>query len=223
MRQPGYPHRERTLGTEFYLEICAAYIDIFCSPRLDLRSRVVLCGKVSFFFRLWRLWLQHGDHGVLGNSQPPVQAKNFVSLQCFIDIQLSCHFVVLLICHFRDKFPNLAVPLHLTGSDSCEFFFSRIGGMNGLERAYDFHELVNTANTLNHISVVEYGNNGFQKQHNKMENVWESLHKLTLGEQRPNLDDYSLIAGNADVVSALQEGLKEAQSMLRSLNMAPSA
>ena len=225
MRQPGYPHRERTLGTEFYLEICAAYIDIFCSPRLDLRSRVVLCGKVLFFFRLWRLWLQHGDHGVLGNSQPPVQAKNFVSLQCFIDIQLSCHFVVLLICHFRDKFPNLAVPLHLTGSDSCEIFFSRIGGMNGLERAYDFHELVNTANTLNHISAVEYGNNGlvFQKQHNKMENVWESLHKLTLGEQRPNLGDYSLIAGNADVVSALQEGLKEAQSMLRSLNMAPSA
>ena len=97
--------------------------------------------------------------------------------------------------------------------------------MNGLERAYDFHEVVNTANTLNHISAVEYGNNGlvFQKQHNKMENVWESLHKLTLGEQRPNLGDYSLIAGNADVVSALQEGLKEAQSMLRSLNMALSA
>ena len=124
MRAMDYPHRERTLGIEFYLDICATYIDIFCSPRLDLRSRIVLCGKVSFFFRLWRLWLQHRDHGVLGNSQKLVEAKNFVSLQCFLDIQLSCHFVVLLICHFRDRFPNLPVPLHLTGSDSCEFFFT---------------------------------------------------------------------------------------------------
>ena len=153
-----------------------------------------------------------------------MQAKNFVSLQCFIDIQLSCHFVVLLICHFRDKFPNLVVPLHLTGSDSCEIFFSRIGGMNGQERAYDFHQLVNTANTLNHISAVEYGKNGlvFKKQHNKMDTVWESLHKLQPGEQRCNLGDYSLISTNGEVISALQEGLKQAKSMLRSLNMAPS-
>jgi hypothetical protein len=225
MRAADYPHPERTLGTQFYLEICASYIDIFCSPRLDLRSRIVLCGKVSFFFRIWRLWLQNGDHGVLGNSQRLVEAKNFVSLQCFIDIQLSCHFVVLLICHFRDRFPELPVPLHLTGSDSCEIFFSRIGGMNGQERAYDFHDLVNTANTLNHISATEYGKNGltFNKQHNKMENVWESLHKLQSGEQRCNLGDYKLVSCDAEVILALQEGLKEAQAMLRALNMAPSS
>ena len=28
--------------------------------------------------------------------------------------------------------------------------------MNGYESAYDFHKLVNIANTLNHISNVEY-------------------------------------------------------------------
>lgn len=50
--------------------------------------------------------------------------------------------------------------------------------MNGHERAYDFHKLVNTANTLNHMSAIEYPENGlaFKKQYNKMENVWESLH-----------------------------------------------
>jgi hypothetical protein len=169
--------------------------------------------------------LQNGDHGVFGNSERLGEAKNFVSLQCFIDIQLSCHFVVLLICHFRDRCPELAVPLHLTGSDSCEIFFSRIGGMNGLERAYDFHELVNTANTLNHISAVEYGKNGlkFKKQHRKMETVWESLHPLQPGETRCNLGDYSLISSNGEVVAALQEGFKEAQAMVRALNMAPTA
>ena len=60
---------ERTIGTSSYLEICSNYIDIFLLERLDLRSRVVLASKVSFFFRLWKLWLKHGNHGVLGNSK----------------------------------------------------------------------------------------------------------------------------------------------------------
>jgi hypothetical protein len=93
-------HQERTLATELYLEVCASYIDVFLSVRLDLRSRVVLASKVSFFFRLWKLWLRHGDHGVLGNSRPAVAQESFVSQQCFVDIQMSCHFVVLLICLF---------------------------------------------------------------------------------------------------------------------------
>ncbi len=103
-------------------------------------------------------------------------------------------------------------------------FFSKIGGMNGQERAYDFHELVNSANTLNHISAIEYGKNGlsFKKQHNKMENVWESLHKIQPGEQRCNLGDYTAITSNADVIAALQDGLKKAHALFRPLNMAPS-
>jgi hypothetical protein len=43
-------HQERTLGTEMYLQICSDYIDIFLSEKFDLRSRVVLASKVSFFF-----------------------------------------------------------------------------------------------------------------------------------------------------------------------------
>ena len=123
VRARDYPHQERTLDIEFYLEICVSYIDIFCSACLDLWSRIVLCGKVLFIFRLWRLWLHNGDHSIFGNLQSLVEAKNFVSLQCFLDIQSSCHFVVLLICYFRDKCPGLAVLLHLIGNDSCEFFF----------------------------------------------------------------------------------------------------
>jgi len=57
--------------------------------------------------------------------------------------------VVLLVTHFRDKCPHLAIPLHLINSDSCEIFFSNIGGMVELERARDFHELVGSTNTLN--------------------------------------------------------------------------
>ena len=166
-------NREQCLGTETYLQICAEYIDVFYSPTADLRARIVLASKVSFFFCLWQLWLKHGDHGILGNSKQIVEAQHFVNKQCFIDIQLSCSFIVLLIYHFRDRYSHLPVPRHLTGSDSCEFFFSKIGGMSGAEQAYDFNKLVNMTNTLNQLSAIEYGENGlkFNKVHNKMDNI----------------------------------------------------
>ena len=217
-------HRERTLGIEMYLEICADYIDIFLSPRHDLRSRIVKAGKVSFFFRLWKLWMKHGNHGVPGNTEAVNPKLHFVSQQCFLDIQLSCHFIVLLICHFRDKYSHLSVPFHLTGSDSCEVFFSKVGGMVGMERAYDFRELLGAANTINHLSQIEYGKNGikFGRVHNKMTNIWAKLHKLGEDEVVPDLGDYSLVSSNNEVVLALKEGLKDAQKMMNSLNMAPS-
>jgi hypothetical protein len=215
--------RERTIGTEYYLSVVGDYIDIFASPSLDLRSRLVLASKVSFFFRLWKLWFKYGDHSVLGNTASFSVKENFISQQSFIDVQLSCHFAVLLICHFRDKYSHLPVPLHLTGSDSCEIFFSKIGGMVGLERAYDFHELVNTANTVNRLAAVEYGANGlkFNRVHNKMTNVWADLHPLAPEELPCDLGNYSLITTNDDVIAALKEGLKEAQRLLRALNMGP--
>jgi hypothetical protein len=90
-------HQERTLGTETYLQICADYIDIFLSASLSLRDRIILAGKVSFFFRIWKLWIKHGDQSVGGNTKNLTAAESFVSNQCYLDVQLSCHFVVLLI------------------------------------------------------------------------------------------------------------------------------
>jgi len=60
--------------------------------------------------------------------------------------------------------------------------------MNGAERAYDFHKLVNTVNTLNQLFAIEYGENGikFNKVHNKMDNIWAKLHSLGEGEMPCN-------------------------------------
>ena len=88
-------HQERTLGTQTYLSICSDYIDLFLSPLLDLRSKIVVAARVCFFLRLWRLWIKHGNHGVGGNSMTVTLADCFVSNQCFIDITMSCHFIVL--------------------------------------------------------------------------------------------------------------------------------
>jgi hypothetical protein len=160
----------------------------------------------------------------LVETQSLTQAESFVSQQCFLDVQMSYHFVVLLIKMFRDFYPALEVPLHLTRSDSCEIFFSRIGGMQGMERAYNFHELINCANALNQLSAIEYGENGLQfgRAHNKQKNVWADLHPLQEGEDIANLADFSGLATDEDIVGALKEGFKEAQALIRVLNMAPS-
>jgi hypothetical protein len=111
--------------------MCTSYLDIFLSTNLSLYRRVVLAAKVSFFFRLWRQWQKHGDHTVGGNTKSLIQAESFVSQQCFLDMQMSCHFVVLLIKIFRDFYPALQVSLHLTDLDSCEFFFQSNWGNIG--------------------------------------------------------------------------------------------
>ena len=103
----------------------------------------------------WKSWCVRNTEAV--NSK-----LHFVSQQCFLDIQLSCYFIVLLICHFCDKFPGLTVLFYLIGSDSCEVFFSKVGGMVGMERAYDFQELLGTTNIVNHLSQIEYGRNGIK-------------------------------------------------------------
>jgi hypothetical protein len=93
-----------------------------------------------------------------------------------------------------------------------------------MERAYDFHELLSCANTLNQLSAIEYGINGlkFGLTHNKMENIWSKLYPLGESEVPANLGNYSSIENNDMLVMALKEGFKEAQSMLRVLNMAPT-
>ena len=69
-----------------YLQIGGDNIDIFLFLWHDLRSRLVLILNVFFFFRLWCLWFEHGNHAIDGNSKKPTLAENFVSQQCFVDV-----------------------------------------------------------------------------------------------------------------------------------------
>lgn len=87
------------------------------------------------------MWVFHGNHNAGGSNQP-INMNSTISMQTFLDVQMSVHFVVLLIVQFRDNFPHLPIPLHLTRSDSCEQFFSKVGNMKDHERSYDLSELV---------------------------------------------------------------------------------
>ncbi len=78
-----------------------------------------------------------------------------------------------------------------------------------LERTYDFHELVNCANTLNHLSNIEYGENGFKfgRVHNKMINIWIEINSLEEGETLCDQGDYSLVSSDIMIIKVLKEGL----------------
>ena len=52
-----------------------------------------------------------------------------------------------------------------------------------MERAYDFQELMDCANTVNQLAAIEYGPNGLQfgRAYNKQRNIWAELHPLECG------------------------------------------
>ena len=79
--------------------------------------------------------------------------------------------MVLLMRLFHDQYSNLPCALHLTGSDVCENLFSKVSGMVGVERAYDFTNLLHAIGTLNRVAEEESNPEGllFNKCHKKQE------------------------------------------------------
>lgn len=67
--------------------------------------------KFLFLFlkRLWNLWIEHENRSIFGNSKKVNPSQSFVSQQCFVDVQMSICFVVLLSMYFRDNWPYLIV------------------------------------------------------------------------------------------------------------------
>ncbi|KAL2621662.1 hypothetical protein R1flu_001867 [Riccia fluitans] len=106
----------------------------------------------------------------------------------------------------------MALPLHLLGSDSCEQFFSRVGGMRGYERNYDFGDLLDCASGLNHLAVLEYGEDvvKLSKTHVKNRPLWAKLHPLPPGHAKPDLSDFARLATNNQITKALKVGLQQA-------------
>ncbi|KAL3678685.1 hypothetical protein R1sor_021641 [Riccia sorocarpa] len=108
---------------------------------------------------------------------------------------------------------------------------AKVGGMNGVERAYDFGDLLRLAGSLNRLAEIESEKCGVvcPKAHGKMKNIWEQLHPIpcdTTGRnliKESNLADFSQVQIDADIISALKEGYIEASKLLHVLEMAPSA
>ena len=192
--------------------IVDGYIENFMSHSLTLWERVRNASRAHHFFTLWLCWVQKQSHTNVNT--------NFISIEAYQDVKISFHFVVLLIKLFRDQYSNLSSVLHLIGSDVCEKFFSKVGGMVGAERAYDFTNLLHAVGTLNRVVEEEQNPQGihFKKYHNKQENIWNKLHQETI-KNIDILSQYDSISINNKIIKSLKIGLKDAQDILSTLGM----
>ncbi|KAL3684469.1 hypothetical protein R1sor_002491 [Riccia sorocarpa] len=122
----------------------------------------------------------------------------------------------------RERYLGEKVPLHVMGSDCCEHFFSRVGGMNGYERNYDSGDLLACASGLNMIVWMEFGKENIMvgRSHAKQQTIWGKLHPLQPGEVEPNLADFSGLQSDGEVVTLFLRGLRKTQNPLTQLNMA---
>jgi hypothetical protein len=182
---------------------------------LSLFDKCKGTSKVSFFLRLWKLWLHLGTHTYSLKT-------NFISRQAYLDMQISCHCIVLLIKLFKDKYNHLEVPFGLLGSDVCEIFFSKVGGMISNERNYDGIDLVESAGALARIAEFEADPTGprFLRAHKKQTHIWNELEKNSTLEAA-DLRDYSCVENDDLIVLALKLGFQEAQEMCAELGMKP--
>ncbi|MCO5564819.1 hypothetical protein L7F22_018487 [Adiantum nelumboides] len=201
------------LETKAYLEVVGDYIDIFLSQHLNLVERVHLPRKVSFF-QIWRPWISQHPHYTL--------TINFITKEAFLDVQLSCHFVVFLIKCFGDFYLGLKCPLHLLGSDAAEIFFSKIGSMVGQERSYDLMDMLHTIGILDRLAHFECKEDCslFARAHKKQEHVWSELNH---NESLPKADlvDYNCVSTDENIINALKKGLESAQAICERFHMKP--
>ena len=109
---------------------------------------------------------------------------------------------------FRDQYSNLPCALHLIGSDECENFFRKISVMVGVERAYDFTNLLHAIGTLNR--VVEEESNPLvlcsNKYLKKKRGIWNKLHQQTV-EEGDLLSQYDSISIDNKIIEALNIGM----------------
>ena len=118
-------------GTWAFICVAWHYTEIFFSLHASLRDRIKYAAFVATFFSLWRNWI------LLSFSLK----ENFLTRECFQDVLLSCHFVVILISYSRDEHADLECPLDLTGSDCCQRYFSENGSFVENHHNYTFLDM----------------------------------------------------------------------------------
>lgn len=123
----------------------------------------------------------------------------------------------MLIKFFSEKCIDIPLPLSGTGSDCCEIFFSKVGGMIQNERSYTGADLLETTNALNRVAEFQaLGELLFPATHLKQENIWHVLEKKAGPdglEITCDLGNYSTVDNSDKIIYALEEGMREAQEM----------
>ena len=133
-------------GLLWYLRLIRRYIGLFADKSLTPLERVGTAWYVITTLRCWRLWVLKHDDLTLG--------RNFITRECFQDVILSCHNVILTVMAIRDLTPPRAVDLDRIGSNDCEKFFSATGSMAGNCRVYTWYQALLRIANRNHLNTI---------------------------------------------------------------------
>ena len=115
-------------GTRTYLKMVCMYMEIFHSEVASLYTRIVYAAAVITFLGVWHNWVK---------ISPKLKAAdNFISLQTYVDVIVSCHSAISLICFMRDNFPTTECNLAEAGTDCCETTFTSLGQWVGNHHNY---------------------------------------------------------------------------------------
>ena len=153
-------------GTHMYLQIIWYYMDIFISCKADLKERVSYAALVVTLLGVWRKYVL---------LHPNLNLKqNFITRETFQDIILSCHFAVMMISLFSEPYSYLECPLHLTGTDPVELYFSQNGSFVINKHTYTIMEMEGNLISMNLLSQIESSNPNIRlrKAHSKQDNIW---------------------------------------------------
>lgn len=144
----------------------------------------------------------------------------FLTRECFQDVLLSCHFVVILISFFRDEHPDLECPLDLTGLNCCERYFSENGSFVQNHHNYTILDMHTNLGHMNRIQEVRATNPDikFPKRKHNNDFIWD---KQFQGDQRKKVCDLRDYPSAELVIEAWKEGTKMAKDLARSLGMHP--
>lgn len=147
--------------------------------------------------------------------------QNFLTRECFQDVLLSCHFVVILISYFRDdEHPDLECPLHVTGSDCCERYFSENGSFVQNRHNYTFLDMHTNLGHMNRLEEIKATNRDIKfpiRKHNN-DFIW---YKQFSQDQRKRVCDLKNYPSKEEVVCAWKEGVEMAKQLARKLGMHP--
>ena len=94
--------------------------------------------------------------------------------------------------------------------------------MVGVEREYDFVDLLHAIRTLNRVVKGESNPQGFRfnKSHKKQMSIQNKLHQQTVYEDDV-LSQYDSISTYNKIIEALKIGVEDAQGILQGLGMQP--
>ena len=200
------------LRTWAYLYVAWHYIEIFFSLHASLRERIKYAAFVVLLYCIWRNFIIRTNNLTL--------KRNFLTRECFQDVLLSCHYAVILISFFRDEYLELECPLHLTGTDCCESYFSENGSFVMNRHNYTFVDMHTNLGYMNRMQEIRVTNNELQFPKRKTNNdfIWD---KQFDENQRKRTCDLKNYPSAADTIIAWKEGVKMAQSLAKRLGMHP--